>query len=114
MLLEKSLKTFAAAKGNKKYTNAAAAEFGAEFITLKAGKTFDSGFGVKADDEEKKLIDGKKIRKVRYFSGDEDIAEIDENGIITAKKAGECMVYAIAADGQWDVAAVTVQKKSKK
>lgn len=44
-----------------------------------------------------------------WKSSDEEIAVVDESGIVTAKKAGKCSVTAESVNGRYDEIAVTVE-----
>lgn len=39
------------------------------------------------------------IRNIRWMSEDESVAEVDENGLVTAKAAGQVKIIAVAEDG---------------
>ena len=66
-------------------------------VTLaKSGKSFK--LRAKAVKETKKLKT-RDHRKIRYESTDKNIATVDSNGKITAKKKGTCYVYAYAQNG---------------
>ena len=40
-------------------------------------------------------------RKAVYSSSNSQVASINKLGVLTAKKAGTCNVYAVAANGRW-------------
>jgi hypothetical protein len=49
--------------------------------------------------------DNKWQKRYRYFN---DVAEISNDGVLTAKKPGEAVVLAIAPNGDKELFAVTV------
>ena len=54
--------------------------------------------------------DNKWQKRYRYFS---DIAEISADGILTAKKSGECVVLAIAPNGDKELFAVRCEEERR-
>ena len=47
--------------------------------------------------------------KVRFMSTDDEVATVSSKGVITAKAAGTCKVYAYAENGLWKTINVTVE-----
>ena len=50
------------------------------------------------------------IKDVLWFSEDENIASVDENGVVTAHGAGETKVFAVAKDGYFRSSCVVAVK----
>ena len=65
-------------------------------VTLKKGKTFS--LEAKAVAASKKLT-VKSHRAIKYESSDPAIATVSTKGVVKAKKAGTCYVYAYAQNG---------------
>ena len=62
-------------------------------INLKKGETFSQSVTFSPDDAT--------LTKLYWFSTDENIAVVDENGVITAKENGTAYVYCITLDGNY-------------
>ena len=105
-----SMKTYAAVFGNKTYTNAGSVEYKDEQITLAEGKSVKKTAKIVSINDAKKLANGSTIKKVRYYSSNDEVAKVNAKGRITAVSAGECFIYAVAANGEWDAVAVSVAK----
>lgn len=72
-------------------------------LSLKTSETASLELKFKPDDAT--------IKAVRWFSEDENVAKVDENGNITAVSKGETSVYLISEDGNFKRAcAVTVKE----
>ena len=107
--LGKSYKSFVVSEGNSKYTNIKEIEIeGEENITLKKDESTKMSVKLMPVSEDKKVINGKKIKKVRYHSSDKKIATVDSKGKITAVSEGVCYVYCIAENGIIDRIRVSV------
>ncbi len=76
----------------------------AEQITIKEGETLQLEVEYNPED----TTDDKTIT---YVSSDETIATVDENGIVTAKKAGKVAITAIAGNGITSQVEIEVQAK---
>ena len=74
-------------------------------LTLKAGETASLSLKFKPDDAT--------IQTVRWFSEDEKIAKVDENGNITGVSKGETSVYLISEDGNFKRACAVTVKEGK-
>ena len=70
-------------------------------ITLKTGKTKKATVKIKKTAASKSLLSPSHVKRVRYKTSDSTVAVVNKNGKITAKKAGTCNVYAVAANGRW-------------
>ena len=75
-------------------------------VTLKAGKTFK--LVAKAVPQNKKLK-VKKHRAIAYETSNPGVAKVSKKGVVTAKAAGACYVYAYAQDGVSQRIKVTVK-----
>ena len=78
-----------------------AVEISVREITLKAGETAPLSASV--------IPDWADDLSIIWRSSDEEIAVIDENGLLTAKKAGKCKVAAESVNGRYDEIEVTVE-----
>ena len=79
----------------------AAVEVSVRELTLKAGESVSVSAQV--------IPDWADDLSIIWKSSDEEIAVIDENGIVTAKKAGKCSVTAESVNGRYDEIEVTVE-----
>ncbi len=52
---------------------------------------------------------GHVKNKVRFMSTNDEVATVSPKGVITAKAAGTCKVYAYAENGLWKTIKVTVE-----
>ena len=79
----------------------AAVEISVGELTLKAGETVSLSAQV--------IPDWADDLSIIWKSSDEEIAAVDENGIVTARKAGKCSVIAESVNGKYDEIEVTVE-----
>ena len=77
-------------------------------VTLKPGQTANIKAKVKKLKKNKKLIDKKHERKLRYLSSDSRIATVSTSGKITAVSKGSCKIYVITVNGVYKAVNVTV------
>ena len=73
---------------------------------VEAGKTFK--LVAKAVPQNKKLK-VKKHRAIAYETSNPGVAKVSKKGVVTAKAAGACYVYAYAQDGVSQRIKVTVK-----
>ena len=70
-------------------------------LTLKAGETVSLSAQV--------IPDWADDLSIIWKSSDEEIAIVDENGLVTAKKAGKCSIAAESVNGRYDEIEITVE-----
>ena len=58
-------------------------------------------------DNSKKMLD--HVADFRYVSSDENVATVDENGLVTAKRDGTCVIYVYAQNGYAKKVLVSVE-----
>lgn len=97
-------KTIHVTTAGGQYGNVKAVDVNATEVTLNPMEVFTIVAGQKKND---KNID--KHRVLNYESSNTDIATVDKNGIITAKKAGTCYIYVYAQNGIYTKVKVTVE-----
>ena len=95
--------------GNVKggYTNPKSVKTNKSSVVLKTGKSFKLKASVKKVKSGKKLL--ACTSAVRYISTDTGVATVSSKGVIKAKSAGSCRVYAQAANGVWKKVFVEVR-----
>lgn len=89
-----------------KYGNPTKVALSSKKCTLNKGKTFNLKNRVKVYSSKKVLL---HTDKVRYVSSDSRVAKVNSRGRITAEKAGNCNIYAIAQNGRAAKITVTVK-----
>lgn len=92
--------------GNKKYSNPKSITLSDPELSMKEGDTHRIEAKVNKLQKGKKLID--HIVKLRYFSTDPSVAEVNTFGRITAWSKGKCKIYVYAANGVRKTVSVTV------
>lgn len=97
-------KTIHVTTAGGQYGNVKAVDVNATEVTLNPMEVFTIVAGQKKND---KNID--KHRVLNYESSNTDIATVDKNGVITAKKAGTCYIYVYAQNGIYTKVKVTVE-----
>ena len=88
------------------YTNPKAVKLNKTSVKLKKGKAFKLKATVKKVKSGKKLL--SYTSAVRYFSTNARVATVSSKGVVKAKSAGSCYVYAQAPNGIWKKLAVRV------
>lgn len=86
---------------SSKIVKAAMVQINASNITLTVGKTNQLSAKVLPSNTTNKTI--------TWSSSNNDIATVDQNGIVTAKKQGSAKIYAKSANGVFDTCAVIVK-----
>lgn len=105
----KSFKSFLVSDGNKKYTNINLIELkGEEEIDIKPGENKRLSAKIAKSLEEKKVYSGKKVKAVRYYSSDENVAKVNSKGKVSAVAEGSCYIYCISENGKTDSVRVNV------
>ncbi|MBR5337129.1 MAG: InlB B-repeat-containing protein [Lachnospiraceae bacterium] len=85
--------------GTSKYTNAAGVSVDKIKVSLLPGESHHIKAKVNKLNSGRKLVPSSHVAKLRYFSSNESIATVDDNGKITGKAKGVCTVYAFTANG---------------
>ena len=111
--IAKSSEGHVALRQNKIYTNPSGISIGAGTMKIAAGDTVQLAPTVKKTAQSKKLLGHEKT--ARYFSTNPAVASVSAKGVVKAVKKGTCRIYAIAVNGAWSSAKVTVTAaKTKK
>lgn len=76
-----------------------------ENLELETGASYQLEVVVKPDDATNKVVS--------FMSSDQDIAKVDSNGLITARKAGQCRVSVMSFGGDGVIVEVVVKVKEK-
>ena len=95
--------------GDKTFTNAKSVTVKKASVSLKNGGTYKIKAEIKKVKSGKKLMGSDHTAKLRYVSSNKAVAAVSSSGKITAKSAGKCTVYAIAANGVKKAIKVTVK-----
>ena len=94
---------------NKKYTNPAKVTVKKSKYTLDAGQTVKIKGKVTKPKKNKKLKISNHAPLLRYISSMKDVATVNKNGKIKARKKGSCKIYVIAVNGIRKTISVTVK-----
>ncbi len=92
---------------SSKYTNTKSISLEEEALITKTGDVSVISAKVNKVSTSKKLL--LHVAKIRYYSTDSSIAEVDEKGNITSKKIGTCDIYLLANDGIFTKLSITVK-----
>ena len=84
--------------GSKGFTNPKKVVAKPKSVSLAVGGSAKIKASVKKLQKKKKLISKNHAPTLRYISSDTNVATVDKSGKITGKQAGDCKVYAIAAN----------------
>lgn len=91
----------ASAEGDVKIKSVSPAD---KKVVLAPGTTWQAEVNIKPEDATNKTLE--------WTSSDEKIATVDENGVITGVKKGNCKITATTTDGSKKKAAITVSVKN--
>ena len=94
---------------DNKWTNPKTIKASKKKVTLVKGKTYTLSAKVTKVKAGKKLTNGKHTKKLRYKSANNKVATVTSGGKIKAVGSGWCRVYAMGANGIWDIVEVTVK-----
>lgn len=100
--------------GSETYTNAAKVKItkpssSSLKLDLKKKKTYKIDARVIKKDKDRTLMSTAHGPRLRYLSSNKNIAKVDDNGKITAKKKGKCKIYVYAINGARSAITVTVK-----
>lgn len=100
--------TLYAVMNNAKYTEAKKIKLNKKSYSLEVGaKAKIKAVLLKRENEKKMTAESEKLR---FYSTDNTVAEVNANGTITAKGAGTCYIYVVAGNGIPQKIKVTVSK----
>lgn len=100
--------TLYAVMNNAKYTEAKKIKLNKKSYSLEVGaKAKIKAVLLKRENEKKMKAESEKLR---FYSTDNTVAEVNANGTITAKGAGTCYIYVVAGNGIPQKIKVTVSK----
>ena len=91
------------------FTNARSVTVQKDSYTLRIGKTAAIKAKTIPEIQGKKLLEENHAARYRYASDNKKVAEIDENGKITAVGKGTCHIYIYAQNGTSRKVSVTVK-----
>ena len=97
---------------NKLLTNPQKIDIRKKSVSLMEGDTAVPRTVVRKAEKGKNYIEDH-VEKIRYFSSDTSVATVNALGMVTGKKAGKCIIYAVAVNGLYDSIAVTVKAEPK-
>ena len=100
-----------AAYGNKTLTNAQSVTVKPGAALVYAGDTFTLKASAKRAEAGKKLLGKTHGTQIRYYSSDPEIASVNrKSGKVITKKAGSCVIYAVALNGVYKAVKVKVRE----
>ena len=91
------------------YTNPKSVKASKTKVSLAKGKTYKLSASVTKVIPWKNLTSGLHTQKLRYKTGNKNIATVSANGTIKAVGTGWCRVYVMGANGIWQTVEVTVK-----
>lgn len=108
-ILAKSFMPHIITAGGKNYCNPKSVTLNKTSLTLKKGKTAKLKATIVKASSKKKLLAATHCARIRWTSSNKKIAAVTSAGKITAKTAGTCTIYAVAASGTRKACKVTVK-----
>lgn len=97
--LAKSMALHIAGKSNKKYTDVRRIKLSKRSYILKQGSSVRIRPKAVRYNKNKKLFSASHVKRFRYMSSDEKVAEVTAKGRIVAKGTGSCTIYVCAGNG---------------
>ncbi len=95
--IAKSIEAHIAGYKNKVYSNVKEIILNVSSKKMKTEDTFLIEAKAILKNKSKKMLD--HVADFRYVSSDENVATVDENGLVTAKRDGTCVIYVYAQNG---------------
>ena len=105
--IAKSIEAHIAGYRNKTYSNVKEIVLNVSSKKMKTEDTFLIEAKAILKNDSKKMLD--HVADFRYVSSDENVATVDENGLVTAKRDGTCVIYVYAQNGYAKKVLVSVE-----
>ena len=105
--IAKSIEAHIAGYKNKVYSNVKEIVLNVSSKKMKTEDTFVIEAKAILKNNSKKMLD--HVADFRYVSSDENVATVDENGLVTAKRDGTCVIYVYAQNGYAKKVLVSVE-----
>ena len=105
--IAKSIEAHIAGYKNKVYSNVKEIVLNVSSKKMKTEDTFLIEAKAILKNDSKKMLD--HVADFRYVSSDENVAMVDENGLVTAKGEGTCVIYVYAQNGYAEKLLVSVE-----
>ena len=105
--IAKSIEAHIAGYRNKTYSNVKEIVLNVSSKKMKTEDTFVIEAKAILKNNSKKMLD--HVADFRYVSSDENVATVDENGLVTAKRDGTCVIYVYAQNGYAKKVLVSVE-----
>ena len=105
--IAKSIEAHIAGYRNKVYSNVKEIVLNVSSKKMKTEDTFLIEAKAILKNNSKKMLD--HVADFRYVSSDENVATVDENGLVTAKGDGTCVIYVYAQNGYAKKVLVSVE-----
>lgn len=112
-VIAKSRVIHAVSKLNNKKTNVKSVTVKPASLQLYIGDTVGLKTAVKGVDHKKSLIPKGHGTEFIWHSSNPAVAEVNEEGILTALSKGRCTIYASSISGVWGTASVNVREPKK-